>query len=147
MELSELDKKIINVLLEDSRQSYRQIAKKVKSSVATVMNHIKKLESEKVIKGYTADINYEKAGYDVSVIIDIRINKGKLIQVEKKISTHPNVSVVYDHTGTFDASLIARFKSTRAMDNFLKEIQSYDFVERTETRLILATLSEQRVKV
>ena len=49
---------------------------------------------------------------------------------------------IYDITGTFDAVILARFKSTRQMDAFLKKIQSYEFVERTETKLILKTIKE-----
>ena len=90
-----------------------------------------------IIKKYTANIDYEKLGYDIPVIIELKITKGKLFEVEKKISKNPNVSFVYDTTGELDATLIARFKTRRAMDNFLKHIQAYDFIERTNTKLIL----------
>ena len=33
------------------------------------------------------------------------------------------------------------------MDNFLKKIQTYDFVERTETKLILSTMKEETIGV
>lgn len=147
MQLDNLDKKIINVLIENSRLSYRQIAKKVKVSVATVMHHVKKLENEKIIKNYTTTIDYERLDYDIQVLIDIRVAKGKLLEVEKKIATHPNVYAVYDKTGHFDAIVIARFKNRRSMDTFLKKIQTYDFVERTETQLILNTVKEESIKL
>ena len=147
MEIDEKDRCIVNVLLSNSRLSYRQIAKKVGLSVVTVLNRIKKLEKEEIIKRYSTIIDYEKLGYDVSVIIQIRISKGKLFDVEQKIATHPNVSIVYDHTGDFDATIIAKFKSRKFMDVFLKKIQTYDFVERTETKLILNTLKEELIKL
>ncbi|MBN1156865.1 Lrp/AsnC family transcriptional regulator [Candidatus Woesearchaeota archaeon] len=145
--MEDADKKIINVLIENSRLSYRQIAKKVGVSVATVMHHVKRLEKEKIIKAYTLDIDYDKLGFDVQVIIDLRISKGKLFQVENKIAIHPNVFAIYDNTGPSDATIIAKFKSRKSMDKFLKEIQSYDFVERTETKLILSTIKEKDIKV
>ena len=147
MQISETDKKILNVMIENSRLSLREIAKKINVSVATVMHHVKSLEVDGIIKGYTAKIDYEKSEYDIEVIIEIRISKGKLIEVEKKIATHPNVFAIYDTTGTFDAVIIARFKSTRQMDAFLKKIQSYEFVERTETKLILKTIKEGSMKI
>lgn len=145
MALEETDKKILNIIVENSRLSLRQIAKQANVSVATVMNHMKSLEKEGVIKKYTAKLDYEKIGYDVEVMIEIRISKGKLIDVEKKLSVHPNVFAVYDTTGAFDALLLARFQSRRKMDNFLKKIQTYEFVERTETRLILRTIKEENI--
>lgn len=147
MQLEETDKKILNILVNNSRLSLRQIAKKANVSVATVMHHLKKLEEEKIINKYTTKIDYEKIGYDVEVMIEIRISKGKLFEVEKKIAVHPNVFAVYDVTGAFDALILARFPSRRKMDNFLKKIQTYDFVERTETRLILNTIKEENIGV
>ena len=147
MELDLTDKKILNVIVDNSRFSLRQIAKKINVSVATVMHHINKLEKEKVIEKYSAKLDYERIGYDVEVLIEVRISKGRLLDVEKKIAVHPNVFAIYDVTGTFDAVVLARFKTRRQMDTFLKKIQTYEFVERTETKLILKTIKEQNIEV
>ena len=147
MELDETDRKILNVIVDNSRLSFRQIAEKVNVSVATVMHHVNKLEKHKVIQKYAAKLDYEKIGYDVEVLIEIRISKGRLLDIEKKIAVHPNVFAIYDITGTFDAVILARFKTRRQMDAFLKKIQTYEFVERTETKLILSTMKEESIKV
>jgi len=147
MELDKLDKQIINTLISNSRLSYRKIAKMLNVSVATVMHRINRLKKEKIIKNFTTFIDYDNLGYDIHVIIDIRVAKGKLFQVENKIANYPNVYAVYDTTGNFDATIIARFKNRRTMDNFLKKIQTYEFVERTETKLVLNTIKEESVKL
>jgi len=147
MELTAKDKKILNVITQNSKLSLREIAKKTGISVVTVMNHIKALEKEGVISKYSARLNYEKIGYDVEVLIEIKISNGKLFEVEKKIANHPNVFAVYDKTGNFDASVIAKFKNRKSMDTFLKKLQTYDFVERTETQLILNTIKEEGIRL
>ncbi|MBU0756559.1 MAG: Lrp/AsnC family transcriptional regulator [Nanoarchaeota archaeon] len=144
MSISKLDTKILNILLENSRLSYRQIAKKLKISPATVMNHINELEEKKIIKRYTADLSFYSLGYEFKAIIQMRISKGKLFEVEKRIAKHKNVYAVYDVTGDFDTMLITRFKSRSQMDKFLKEIQKYEFVERTHTSLILNVFKEKQ---
>lgn len=141
------DKAILNVVLKNSRLSLREIAKKVGLSVATVMNRLQALEKKGVIEQYGAKIDYEKLGYDVQVIIEIQIAKGKLFQVEKKIAKHPNVFAVYDTTGDFDVVIIARFRSRRTMDNFLKKIQKEEFIIRTRTKLILNIIKEEPIEV
>ena len=133
--------------MNNSRLSLREIAKKADVSVATVMHHMNRLKSEGVIKKYTTKLDYEKIGYDVEVIIEIRISKGKLFEVEKKIANHPNVYAVYDLTGAFDAVVLARFPTRRLMDNFVKKLQTYEFVERTETKLILNTIKEDNIEL
>jgi DNA-binding Lrp family transcriptional regulator len=147
MNIDDLDKKIINVLIVDSKLSYREIGKRVKVSVATVMHRVKRLEKEGIIKGYTTSVDYEKIGYDVSVIIKMRIAKGKLFELEKKIANDPNIFAVYDVTGDFDSIIIAKFKSRKSMDSFLKKTQAYEFMERTETVLVLNTIKEKQIGV
>lgn len=146
MTTDETDKKLLDVLLADSRLSYRQIASKIGVSAATVINHVKKLEKEGVIKGYTALLDYEKLGYDIDVVINMKISKGKLFEVENKLMHHPAVAVVFDVTGDFDSTIIAKFRNRRALDTFLKKIQTYEFVEGTNTILILNTIKNSQIK-
>lgn len=141
------DRAIMNVLLQNARMSYREIAKKIGVSVATVMHRINALEKEKVITGYSALLDYEQLGYDITIIVEMQVNKGKLEHVEKKIALHPNVVAVYDVTGAFDVIIIAKFKNRRLMDKFLKEIQTYDFVLRTNTQLVLRIMKEKEIVV
>jgi Lrp/AsnC family transcriptional regulator, regulator for asnA, asnC and gidA len=147
IEIDDIDKNIINELINNSKLSFREIAKKVKVSTATAMNRIKKLEKEEIIQKYITKIDYEKLNYDFEIIVEIRIAKGKTIDVQKKIAKDKNVYKVMDITGDFDAMVFARFLSRRAMDNFLKKIQTYNFVERTYTRIILNNVSDEELVI
>ena len=145
--MDDLDLKILNILIDNSKQSFRKIASRLGVSAATVLNRIGRMEKEGVIKKYSAMLDYEKLGYDISAIIDVRVSKGKLFEVEGRIAHHPNVQAVFDITGSFDSMIIANFKTRRDLDKFLKKIQAYDFVERTETKLILNRVKEEHIKV
>ncbi|MBD3203597.1 winged helix-turn-helix transcriptional regulator [Candidatus Woesearchaeota archaeon] len=147
MKITKLDRKIINILLNNSRLSYRQIAKILKVSPATVMKHVNDLEDNKIIRRYTTDISFYKLGYEFKALIQLRISKGKLFEVQKKIAKDPHVYAVYDITGDFDAVLVTRFKTRNSLDKFLKHIQTYDFVERTKTSLILNVMKEKQDKI
>lgn len=147
IELDTIDTSIINEIVEHAKIPLRDIAKKLKVSFVTVMHRIKRLEKEGIIKQYTALIDYDKIGYGVHVMIEVRIAKGKLLELEKKLAMLSHVYAVYDTTGDFDAVIIGRFSSTRQMDNFLKKIQMFDFVERTNTKLILNTMKENSMKI
>ncbi|MGQ9514335.1 MAG: Lrp/AsnC family transcriptional regulator [Thermoproteota archaeon] len=83
MKLDATDVKILSNLLHDSRLSNRQIASKVGVSVGTVIAKIKKMEREGVIKGYSAILDHEKLGYDLTVITELTVSKGKLLNVER----------------------------------------------------------------
>ncbi len=145
--IADVDRRIINALIDDSRLSYRQLAGKTGVSVATVMKHVKGLEKAGVIKGYTAVLDHEKLGFDIDVIIHIKVSKGKLFEVEKKIATSESVKAVYDVTGDYDSVVVARFRNRRLLDSFLKRIQTYDFVERTNTIMILNTIKDRQTQL
>lgn len=147
MAIDNKNKAILNVLLENGRFSFREIAKKTGMSTATIMHRVHALEKEKIIDCYSAQLDYEKLGYDITIIVEMQVSKGKLEDVEKKIAKHPNVVTVYDVTGAFDVIIIAKFKNRKLMDAFLKHIQMYDFVLRTNTQLVLKTMKERQIKV
>ncbi|MDO8428615.1 MAG: Lrp/AsnC family transcriptional regulator [Candidatus Diapherotrites archaeon] len=146
MELDKTDLLILNELTENSRLSFRALAKKLGLSTNTVLTRIGKMEKQGIIRKYTVLLDYEKLGFELQAIIHLKIAKGKLVQVEEKIAKIPNVQAVYDVTGTIDAILIAKFKNRSGLDSFLKKIQSYDFIEDTETQIILRSLKEDVAK-
>ena len=82
----EIDRKIINAYLQDSRLSYREIAKRLGIAVGTVMTRTKKLELQGIIESYSAILNHNKLGYELTVITEIKVSKGKLVEMEKEIA-------------------------------------------------------------
>ncbi len=110
-------------------------------------NKIRLLKKEGIIRAQVSLVDYEKLGYDVQVIIQLKVSKGKLFEVEGKIASDRHVFAIYDQTGQYDATILARFKTRRELDGFLKKIQTYPFIEDTETSLVLNVMKENPVSV
>jgi DNA-binding Lrp family transcriptional regulator len=142
MEFNETDVKILQGLLEDARFSSRQIAKKVGVSVGTVLARIKKMERGGIIKSYSALLDHEKLGYELTVVTEITVSKGRLLETEKEIAKIPNVCSVYDVTGLTDAVIIAKFKGRADLGQFTKRLLALPYIERTNTHVVLNTLKE-----
>lgn len=137
MSLDEIDAKILKILLNDCRISNREISRKLNISVNTVIHRISRLEAAGIIKGYYAAIDSSKLGYGVIVIIEVMMRKGMIVEVEEELAKITNVCAVYDVTGRTDAIVIAKFKNTDELSNFVKSIQKKGYVERTETLVVL----------
>jgi len=140
--LDKTDIRILEVLLSDARLSYRQIGKQVGVSAATAMARVRKLEQEGIIKRYSAILDHERLGYELTVITEITVSKGKLLEMEREIAKLPCVCAVYDVTGLTDAMVVAKFKSRQDLSNFTKSLLVMPFIERTNTHLILTTVKE-----
>ena len=100
--MDETDLKILKQILSDARSSYRKIGEKIGVSPPTVLSRVQKLEKNRIIRSYSAVLDHEKLGYDLTAIIEVTAVKGKITEVEKHISIFPNVCAVYDITGLTD---------------------------------------------
>jgi DNA-binding Lrp family transcriptional regulator len=142
MTLDTLDKKILNNLTVDARQSARQLALKLGVSTVTILSRMKRLEKDKIILGYTVTIDHEKIGYSLTAIIEIMAKKDKIVDIEEKVSKFENVCGVYDITGTTDTIIIAKFKERNELSTFVKGLASIPNVENTITHVVLNTAKE-----
>ncbi len=142
MKLDETDVEILKALTADARLSSRQIAKQCDISIGTALSRMKKMEGEGVIKGYTALLDQEKLGYELTVVTEITVSKGRLLEMENEIARIPSVCCVYDLTGMADAAIIAKFKNREELSKFTKKLLSLPYVERTNTHVVLTTIKE-----
>jgi DNA-binding Lrp family transcriptional regulator len=147
LKITELDKKIINILQENSRLSCREIAKEVKVSAVTVMKRIKYLKDNKIIKKFGIWINHEKLGYDICVLVQLKLTGENLEKTETMIGKHPNILRVYDITGPFDCMVVAKFKIRKQLDRFIKKLRTYEGVKVTETMLVFNVYKEDNIMI
>lgn len=141
--MDDLDARIIKCLNVDGRKSLRDVARDMGVSTGTAYNRIRRLEASGIIKGYAPIVDAHAAGFDLTVIIGVRIAHGKLLEVERKVARDPRVFAVYDLTGEWDAMILARFRSREELNDFVKSTLSEEHVERTNTQLVLNTVKEE----
>jgi len=140
--LDDLDIKILSILGEDARTSYREIAKKLNVAPGTIYNRIKKLSDSEIIRGYIPLLDYRKLGFGFIAIIFMQVEGEHLVEVEKQLATPQEVVAVYDITGEFDVVVISRFKNIPAMNLFIKNTLQNPFIKRTVTNVVLNIVKE-----
>jgi DNA-binding Lrp family transcriptional regulator len=141
--LDETDIALLRELSINARRSDRDLARTLRIAPSTVSRRIFELERTGVIRGYIPILDDEKLGYDLRATVGIRISKGKLKEVEERLSRDPRAYALYDVTGEFDALLIGRFRGRRDLDQFLKHALQDPNVERTNTQVVLNTVKEE----
>ena len=140
--LDDTDRRILSVLQRDARASMRRISEEAGVSLGTVSNRVRRREESGAIRGYTVMLDPEKAGWELTVVIGLRIQKGRLIEIQEKIAKDSRVYGVYDVTGDFDSMVIARARDRSDLDDLSKNVMSVDGVERSVTHLVLNTVKE-----
>ncbi len=141
--VSEMEKKIVRCLNQNARKSFREIAKETGVSVPAVIQTIRRLEQNGAIKGYVPVLNPEYFGYGLIAIIALRISQGKLLETQKKIAEDPRVLAVYDVTGEWDSILIGYFSDREDLNQFIKQVLSFKYIDRTVTHLVLNVVKNE----
>ncbi len=145
MALDDTDKAIIEALCSDARLSQRQLANIVGVAQGTITNRIKRLESDGVITGYTLNLNPPSLGWGMTVMAGLCIEKGRIMEVQEKISADNRVFSVYDVTGDWDSMVLARVENREDLDNLTKTVFTLDGITRSYTHVVLNTVKESGV--
>tara|TARA_B100000768_G_C11100217_1_gene298747 strand:+ start:156 stop:626 length:471 start_codon:yes stop_codon:yes gene_type:complete len=142
MEFDDTDRELIAAMLEDARISQRALARKVGVAQGTVLNRIRRMEDAGIIKGYSVILDPAQMGWTMTIMAGLRIVKGRMIDVQKKIAADPRVFAVYDVTGEWDSMVLARVKNRADLDNLTKTVFTLDGVSRSFTHVVLNTVKE-----
>ncbi|MCD6517967.1 MAG: Lrp/AsnC family transcriptional regulator [Candidatus Aminicenantes bacterium] len=142
--IDDLDRKIIRVLNEDARKSYREMAKQLGISVTAVINRMKKFEDSGVIKGYIPVIDREYFGINLTALIALRLRQGNLLDIQKQIAQDDRIAGVYDITGEWDSLIIGYFKDRKDLNDFIKSMLLKNSVDRSITHIALNIVKEEK---
>jgi DNA-binding Lrp family transcriptional regulator len=143
--LDDTDRRILGELSADARLSMRKLAQRVGVALGTASTRVKRMEKLGVIRGYGVRLDPEKVGWSLTVIVGIRIAKGRLLEVQEKIAADRRVFGVYDVTGDVDSMILARLRNRRDLDHFTKNVLTMEGIERSFTHVVLNTVREDDV--
>ena len=109
-------------------------------STPAVIDRINKLQEADIIQGYKALINYSKLGMDISALItSISESSEHYYKVIKLANNTDEVIKCFATTGTGSHVFLIRTKDTNTLEKFLRKIQQWPGIIRTETQLILSS--------
>jgi len=145
MTYENLDRKLVNELLDDGRASLRSLAEELDVSVTTVSNHLSELEEDGIIDGYTPKVDYDALGYDVTAILHLKIEGPALVDVTEGLTEHEQMISVYEVTGNYDIVAVGKFVDTDDMNDEIKRLLTDPEIMESNTSVVLnaATENEQ----
>ena len=137
MKLDRLNRKIIQSLQKNAKQSNTEIAKKIGISSTSVGERIKKMEQQGIIEGYFIKLSNAKIGYPLKAIITIRpfINSDEADQILKTLKSFEEIIHFYRVTGDESVILECVFRDHKHLEKFLDTILKYG---ETKTLIVLS---------
>ncbi|MCB9060150.1 MAG: Lrp/AsnC ligand binding domain-containing protein [Halobacteriovoraceae bacterium] len=138
-QLDEIDRKILNYLLKDSRMSFQEIARELVVSGGTVHVRVNKMKEMGIITGSKIVVDVQKLGMEVCAFIGVNLVNAKVLDtVLKNINYLDQIVEVHYTTGQYSLLLKVYAKSTRDLHLFLVEkLQKIEGIQSSETFISL----------
>ena len=143
MELDDVDRQILNLLQDDARRSFKEIAEEAKVSEATVFVRVKKLMKNSVIKSYKAIVDPKQVGKGTLAFVMLKANPNVYTKVLPTLVDMDEIYEIYDVTGAYYAILKIRTSSTEELATIIDKIGMIEGITGTETTVVLRSIKEE----
>lgn len=142
--LEDIDARIAQVLGEDGRCSYTDLAEKVGLSVSAVHQRVRRLEQRGVIRGYSASIDPEELGLPLTAFVSLTpIDPAEPDDYPERLKGLTQIEACYSVAGVESYIVKVRVASPSALELLLAKIRATANVS-TRTTVVLSTPFEDR---
>lgn len=142
--LDEIDRRILEMLQADCKQALAKVGEQVGLSAPSIVERVKKLESEGFIQGYHARLHARKLGLDVTAFISVWTGHPRVIKdFEQNLGEFEDVLECHHVTGDPTLLLKVKTRNTQSLQRLISSLRSLPGVERTETNVVLSSLVER----
>ena len=136
-DLDATDIKILDILRNDSRTPFTEIASMLGVSDSTIHFRLKKLRDDGILRGFTVDINEEALGKKVHGLAMINVNLGHLEDVASELRSNESVSGIYETHGVNDLVVLIDAPDLDGLRRVLLDIRRVKNVSSTALTTIL----------
>ena len=139
LQIDNVDRKIISLLMKDAMMPYTEIAHRVLMSSGTIHVRMNNLQKMGIVKGTTLVLDHAKLGYDLTAFVGVYLEKGSIYdKVIKRLEKIPEVVEAYYTTGVYSIFIKIVCRNTDHLREVLNEkVQSVEGIDRTETIISL----------
>jgi Lrp/AsnC family transcriptional regulator for asnA, asnC and gidA len=148
-EIDNTDLKILEILMQDAKRPFTEVAKKVNVSQGTVHVRMNKMEDAGILEKTTLRINYAKLGYDITAFIGIYLEKSALYDmVLSKLRSIPEITNIHYTTGNYSMFVKIHCRDTNHLKEVLHDkMQQVEGIDRTETMISLEESLDRNLKL
>ena len=141
--LDDTDRKLLNLLRADARESVSALARKLDLARSTVQERIARLERTSVIAGYTIRSGEDFAERQIAAHVMISVDPKVAAGVTADLKKMPEVRSLAAISGTFDMMAEVAAETTAKIDAVLDAIGRLKGVQKTMSSIVLSVKFER----
>lgn len=142
--IDDVDRRIVALLREDARRSFKDIGGHVHLTAPAVKRRVDRLVAGGVIRGFTAVVDPAAAGWGAEAFVELYC-EGHMTGEEIRRAAEKEPGVVSAHTvaGESSAILHVMARDTKDLELTLERIRNVQGVDRTVSEIVLSTLFQR----
>jgi Lrp/AsnC family transcriptional regulator for asnA, asnC and gidA len=141
--LDEIDTRILEMLEEDARRSFTEMAEKLKVSESAVRKRVAALQKEGVIRKFTIRIDHAKLGLNTVAILGVNVDSAKMLGIAQKLCDFKEIKCVATSSGDHMIMLEVWTRSGQDLNRLIAErIRRMEGVKEVCPALILEKLKD-----
>lgn len=141
MIFDETDKKILQLLQKDAKQTTKELSNKLDLSVTAVYERIKKLENQGVIDKYVALVKKEKVAKAFVAFCHIKLTQHSqeyVVKFEKEVANLVEVLECYHISGDYDYLLKVHVTDMEEFRDFMvKKLTTINHIGSTHSMFMI----------
>lgn len=141
--MDDLDRRLLELLTENSRSSVTSLAQSLGVARATVQDRMHKLEEEGPLRGFTVRLAPEYQRSRIGAHVMIAADPKKQAALTRALQKMHAVRALHTISGQYDLIALVQEDSTGALDTCIDAIGALDGVERTLSSIVLSTKFER----
>ncbi len=125
--MDDLDKKILEMLKINARESFANIGKEIGLSAPAIGKRVRQMEEEGIIEGYALKVNHEKLGIETKAYITLVLHQGPkgTANAQKQIRAMEEVQSCDRITGDDCLCVLGYFRNNKHLISFLEKIAEF----------------------
>lgn len=147
--IDNLDKKILNIIMNNARIASKDIAVQCGVSRAAIHQRIQRLIEMKVIIGSGYNVNPKKLGYNTCTYVGVKLEKGSMYrEVVRELENIPEVVECHFTTGPYSMLIKVYAQDNLHLMELLNDrIQHISGVTETETLISLEQSMNRQINI
>ncbi|GAA4524338.1 Lrp/AsnC family transcriptional regulator [Amycolatopsis samaneae] len=143
-DVDDTDLRVLQLLREDGRRTYSEMAQEVGLSVAAVKRRVDRLRELGVITGFTVEIDHAKLGWGIEAFTEIRyVGTTGVEEIMRDAAELPEVQTVFTIAGDPDALVHLRARDIGHLQQVIDQLRRSGTVTGTKTLMILGSRSRK----
>lgn len=144
MKIDSIDKQILSILQQDAKITNVGLAKKIGISPPAMLERVKRLEKNGIIRKYVAIVNPSKVSKDIFALVSVSLSAHQLSSIDqftRQIKKLDEVLECYHVAGEEDFILKIAVSSIEDYENFiLSKLTKINGVSKLNTKFVLSTV-------